>query len=262
MILFTLSCRDASNASTDKSSSLESPSSSSFNSIVKYLSGKVSLAQNSKFEEVPLSYTIRRRTRLHKRALKAFIKMAKAAKKENINLYVYSGTRNFWVQKSIWEAKFSGRRRVNNQNLAQKIKNRKERALKILEYSSMPGTSRHHWGSDLDISFSKKNQSGMLVNNTYKPEGRGYKVYQWMVKNAFHYGFCQPYRSHPSERNQGYSLGYYEERWHWSYKPLALSNMKIYRKLLHYLRPKGFNGDDVAASLYENFVFNVHQNCL
>ncbi|NJK84501.1 MAG: M15 family metallopeptidase [Saprospiraceae bacterium] len=44
--------------------------------------------------------------------------------------------------------------------------NPQERALKILKYSSMPGTSRHHWGTDIDLnSFS----------NSYFEQGEGKK---------------------------------------------------------------------------------------
>jgi len=48
----------------------------------------------------------------------------------------------------------------------------------------MPGTSRHHWGTDVDL-FS--------LDNKFFESGDGKIWYSWMVQNAAKYGFCQPY---------------------------------------------------------------------
>ena len=55
----------------------------------------------------------------------------------------------------------------------------------ILEYSSAPGTSRHHWGTDMDINA--------LQNDYFSNKGNGAFLYEWLQKNAAKFGFCQPY---------------------------------------------------------------------
>ncbi|MCP4452814.1 MAG: M15 family metallopeptidase, partial [Planctomycetes bacterium] len=82
----------------------------------------------------------------------AFIQMHRAARADGISLVIVSATRNFEDQKRIWEGKWTGQRLVNDRNLAQTVLDPAQRARVILKYSSMPGTSRHHWGTDIDIN--------------------------------------------------------------------------------------------------------------
>ena len=42
-------------------------------------------------------------------------------------------------------------------------------------------------------------------------------MFQWLKKNAADFGFHRPYTSEASRDNKGYA----EEKWHWSYVPLA-----------------------------------------
>jgi LAS superfamily LD-carboxypeptidase LdcB len=123
----------------------------------------------------------------------AFEEMAAAAQKEGITLKVISGARNFNMQKVIWERKWNARR--------PNFKTDKETALDILKYSSMPGTSRHHWGTDLDINS---------LEPSYFASGKGKKEYDWLQKNAGTFGFCQTYDNKANTGRTGYS----EEKWH------------------------------------------------
>lgn len=61
------------------------------------------------------------------------------------NLPIVSATRNLTSQKNIWEGKWNG----SYKNITNPVL----RGLAILEYSSMPGTSRHHWGTDLCVNY-------------------------------------------------------------------------------------------------------------
>lgn len=121
-------------------------------------------------------------------------------------IWITSATRTFYDQNRIWSGKWNGSIHVEGRSLNQTIPDPRKRALKILEYSSMPGTSRHHWGTDFDIN--------VLTNDYYK-RGDGAVIYGWLQKNGARFGFCQPY-------TEGRREGYYEERWHWSYRPLSL----------------------------------------
>jgi len=162
-----------------------------------------------------------------------------AFKKEHpaVPIVIVSTTRNFVSQKGIWERKWQ----------ASGIKAGIGRARKILEYSSMPGTSRHHWGTDLDFN---------QLNNSYYRRGEGKIFYDWMVANANRFGFCQPYTAH----RQG--EGYQEERWHWSYRPLSAPFLKEWLAL----PPETFAGLKFAGSehfldLCRQYVSNVDQAC-
>lgn len=178
---------------------------------------------------------------LQKKPYQAFVKMAEAAKKADIDLSVVSGTRNFYDQKIIWEKKWK-----NNQK---KIKNTKDNALKILLYSSMPATSRHHWGTDIDINS---------VEESYFNSSKGKKVYRWLVENAHKYGFCQVYSDKNKKRT-----GYNTEVWHWSYMPLSNYYLENYVKNISYSDITGFLGSESAKeiNMIQNYVQGIDRKC-
>lgn len=76
----------------------------------------------------------RRHQYLRKDTYGAFVQMAERYP-EGIVLLIVPATRNFDAQKSIWETKWK-----NENGLTDTL-----RALSILKYSAMPGTSHHHW---------------------------------------------------------------------------------------------------------------------
>ena len=228
---------------------------------LSYLQGKFNPAKQPGFTKLPSKISARDHLYLRNEVISAFEQMAAAAQEEGVSLYVLSATRNFAAQKQIWEAKFNGSRYVGGKDLTKSIPDHRKRALEILKYSSMPGTSRHHWGTDFDISFNKKNSAGMLENETYE-KGEGKRVYEWMRLNAGRFGFCQPYRDAPAQRNQGkYTLGYFEEKWHWSYAPTARTLLDAYIKHQKKLLPSGFDGAKAAGELYMQYVGNIHSDC-
>jgi LAS superfamily LD-carboxypeptidase LdcB len=179
---------------------------------------------------------------LQKKTYQAFVKMAEAAKEDDIELTVVSGTRSFNDQKIIWEKKWK-----NNQK---KIKNAKDNALKILLYSSMPATSRHHWGTDLDINS---------VEESYFNSIKGKKVYRWLVENANKYGFCQVY----SDKKRSKRTGYNTEVWHWSYMPLSNYYLDNYVKNISYSDINGFLGSEAAKeiTMIQKYVQGIDRAC-
>ena len=164
-----------------------------------------------------------------------------------VEFWVTSGTRNFRDQRGIWEAKWNGERLVDGKQLNKTIADSDERARKILEYSSMPGTSRHHWGTDFDIN--------KLTNGYYK-SGPGAVLYGWLVKNGARYGFCQPYTA-------GREAGYFEERWHWTYLPLSRKYLADWKQIVaeRYPAGKSFAGSTGAAELATIYVETINPAC-
>jgi len=228
---------------------------------LRLLSGQYQPEKKQGFRAIPAKFSPGRLQYLDERALAAFEKLAAAAEKAGFQLVVVSATRNFASQKAIWEQKFSGRRKVGGKDLAKTIPNEEQRALEILKYSSMPGTSRHHWGTDFDLHEAKV--GGPPLSNETLSRGRGLQFYNWLRAHAGEYGFCQPYKGNPSERNGGrFAHGYEEERWHWSYQPLASQYLKAYAENAAALTPAGFAGDNAGARFYLDYVKNIDPGCL
>ena len=162
------------------------------------------------------------------------------AQKSGISLKIISSTRTFAQQKVIWENKWN--------RFATEAPDPTKRALKILEFSSMPGSSRHHWGTDIDLNA--------LQNAAFEPGGKHEKVYQWLVEHAAEFGFCQPYTA-------GRSAGYQEEKWHWSYTPLSKPFLAQYKSQVTPADIQGFLGADRAEAVgaIPNYVLGINLLC-
>ncbi len=205
-----------------------------------YVLGRFDYTKHSDFMLVPKDLSSKT-IYLRKEVLEAFIKMSKQAKKEGVNLKIISGTRDFNHQKRIWNYKWTDKYKHIPEH---------KRAKKILEFSSMPSTSRHHWGTDMDIND---------LENSYFEKGRGKKEYQWLVKNAKNYGFYQVYTSKEYGRT-----GYNEEKWHWSYLPLSAIYLKYYNDKVNYKDIRDFIGSDYAKDLQmiKKYVNGVNKEIL
>lgn len=216
-----------------------------------YLMGHFDPAQHPDFVKVDQRYTERSDFFLHRATYAAFERMYAAALREGIELKVVSATRNFARQKQIWEAKWRGERTLEGGETAPKAyPNPTDRALAILRYSSMPGTSRHHWGTDLDL---------VELNNEYFAQGKGKRIYDWLLAHAAEYGFCQPYTPKGPERPEGYQ----EEKWHWSYLPLSKTLTQLAQTQLRNEAIQGFEGAEVAARIdvVGKYVLGINQAC-
>ncbi len=210
----------------------------SFKPIPSYtkaeLLGDIDPADHRDFDKLRSRYTTKR-SYLREEVYDAFKDMWKAAEDDGINLVIISATRNRTYQKGIWNRKwltFGG--------------DESDRAQRILQYSSMPGTSRHHWGTDFDLN---------ALENSYFESGEGAKIYAWLQANAAKYGFYQPYTAFNPYRDAGYR----EEKWHWSYFPTASKLQRAYQQVIKYQDLQGFMGDEYAQKLevINNYVMGV-----
>jgi zinc D-Ala-D-Ala carboxypeptidase len=217
---------------------------------VDYLMGKFDPAKHPDFTVIPSAYSSREGMRLRKDAFEAFKRMHAAAKADGVNLIIISATRPFDHQKGIWEAKWNGSRLVDGKDLSKTLPDPKARALKILEYSSMPGTSRHHWGTDFDLNN---------LEDAYFQSGTGKKVYEWLTAHAAGYGFCQVYSPKGPDRPYGYE----EEKWHWSYLPVAKQLTDFAAANLKDEMIAGFKGAEAAGAIgvVEKYVLGVSPGC-
>lgn len=219
---------------------------------IEYLTGHFDPARHPDFVAVDKKYADGDGYYLRKDTYESFQKMWEAARADGISLTIISATRNFSRQKQIWEAKWTGDRKIENgANAAEKYPAPVTRALKILEYSSMPGTSRHHWGTDIDLND--------LDNRTFE-QGQGKKVYDWLQKHAAEFGFCQPYTPKGKARPDGYN----EEKWHWSYIPVARQLTSLASEKLKDDMIGGFKGAETAKEIgvVKKYVLGINKACL
>ncbi len=218
---------------------------------LEYLMGKFDPEQHPDFTCIDANYADNGNRFLRKDAYEAFKKMHAAALKDGVKLTIISATRNFEAQKGIWEAKWTGARQVDGEDISKTIAEPRQRALKILEYSSMPGSSRHHWGTDIDLNN---------LNNEHFLSGEGKKVYGWLRAHAHEYGYCQPYSPKGADRPDGYN----EEKWHWSYMPVAKKLTQLAQEKLTDDMISGFKGAETAKSIgiVNKYVLGINQECL
>ena len=178
---------------------------------------------------------------LRKEVYSKFKEMYASAQKDSCTLTIISGTRNFYEQKAIWDRKWS----INIASMDSMAS-----AKKILLFSSMPSTSRHHWGTDIDL---------INLNNSYFESGKGLKEYTWLCENASKYGFCQVYDDKEVTKRTGYEL----EKWHWSYMPIAAKYLQKYNELVNYSVINGFTGSNLAKKMnsIELYVNGIDKLC-
>ncbi|BAO76972.1 M15 family metallopeptidase [Winogradskyella sp. PG-2] len=199
-----------------------------------FVLGKFDYKQDSTFVKVNFKHSTKE-VYLKNEVYTAFVSMLNSAKNAGIELKIISGTRNFKEQETIWERKWN--RYKNLTPIA--------RALKILEYSSMPCTSRHHWGTDIDLNS---------LNNSYFNSGKGLAEYNWLITHANSFGFHQVY----TEKNKN-RTGYNLEKWHWSYLPLASKYLEFYNSKIESIYINGFKGSELVEDLniIEDYVNGV-----
>ena len=157
-------------------------------------------------------------SKMHKEAKVAFEKMKVAALKDGINIEVVSAYRSFQKQKSIFENKY----KIFIQEGLTPI----EAVEKIIEYSTIPGTSRHHWGTDIDIiDANYPKPKSVLKEGNFYDNGPYCKLKEWMDRHSEFYGFYEVYTKNPKRK------GFKYEPWHFSYAPVSIPMLEAYQKL-------------------------------
>jgi len=194
------------------------------------LLGQITPSSHSAFSLVPQKYTSKSGIYLRTEALQAFKSLHQAAIDEGLEIKILSGTRSFTYQQSIWERKWAKPRYMGWDDF--------DKALDILTYSSMPGTSRHHWGTDIDLN---------AFENAYFESGEGLEVYEFLNRCAGTFGFQQVYGS--KEIPNSPRSGYEEEKWHWSYTPISIPMLNAYNAFISTEDIQGFQGAIQADSV-------------
>ena len=159
------------------------------------------------------------RVALHREAVAPFLALRAAAAQEGIDVMPYSAFRDFGAQVEIWNRKFRGERPLYDRdgNVRDHASlSAKEIVDAILVWSAVPGASRHHWGSEIDVYDAAAMPEGYrvkLLPEEYAPGGVFEKLARWLDDNLQGFDFFRPY-----DRDRG---GVYPEPWHISYQPVS-----------------------------------------
>ena len=157
---------------------------------------------------------------LHAQAVAPFLNLRRRGRSEGFDLVPVSSFRDFARQLAIWNAKFSGERpllRRRGRALEAARLAPEERIAAILRWSALPGASRHHWGTDLDLIDRQATAAG-------------YRVQLTAAEYAAAGPFAAPRRtgcettpraSAFSGPSAVYLSGVQPEPWHFSFAPLA-----------------------------------------
>lgn len=216
-----------------------------------FLMGKFDPSAHRDFILVEDHYADKSGMYLQKEVYAAFEGMHKAAAEVGISLQIRSATRNFDYQKGIWERKWTGMTLLEDKHNAMlKFPEPRERAKQILRFSAMPGSSRHHWGTEIDLN---------AFDNAWFATGEGLKLYTWLQNNAGKYGFCQPYTAKGENRLTGYE----EEKWHWSYLPLSKRYLEDAIAMIQNEEIRGFLGSETSTEIrvVEEYIGGIHVDC-
>lgn len=144
----------------------------------------------------------------------AYERMRQAAAKEGIDIKVVSAHRSYHRQREIWNAKY---KTLTLQGLPAK-----DAIQEIITYSTLPGTSRHHWGTDIDIIDNANPQSGdVLLAEKFYGDGPSSALRSWMNRNAADYGFLEVYTDDPNRK------GFAHEPWHYTYHSLSKAYLEV-----------------------------------
>ena len=158
--------------------------------------------------------------RLHIDVISPFLAMQDAAHKDGIDLQLVSSYRDFDRQTAIFNRKWTGKAQlldVNGSLLSFDSLRDDEKLHAILTWSALPGGSRHHWGTDIDVydRASVKHWGGQfnLVETEYEAGGPCYALACWLGENMSRFGFYRPFSV-----SRG---GVAAEPWHLSFKETA-----------------------------------------
>ena len=198
---------------------------------------------------------------LRPRVCQAFNQMQRAAAADGIDLHIASSYRDFARQLLIWNNKWLGLRPVlslSGEDLDLASLSDDDKLHAILTWSALPGASRHHWGTDLDVydkqAIDASGQNLRLDSSEYSAGGPCYALACWLDEHAAQFNFSRPY--------QHYTGGVAAEAWHLSYQPLAakIEQQQSTKRLKKIIQQADIQGKDCILKnldlIFNRYILN------
>ncbi len=162
------------------------------------------------------------RSGLHADCHTAWVELQGKGRQAGFDMRIFSGFRNYERQLMIWNAKAAGERAIrddNDQVLDIDSVSESQLVHAILRFSMLPGASRHHWGTDMDIYDAAAVADDYQVQLTLAEVSRGgvfAPMHEWLDQLIAEDQSCGFFRPYACDRG-----GVAPERWHVSYRPVA-----------------------------------------
>lgn len=181
--------------------------------------------------------------KIHHQVVKPLLKLKEESHRHGFDLCVASGFRSYERQEVIWNNKTSGKTLLLDK-VSHSLDIQTLSSLQLIQaicyWSAIPGTSRHHWGSDVDVYDKNALPPGYKLQMIPWEVERGgpfAPLHDWLDDYTRHSNsFFRPY--------DGKSCDVSPERWHLSYHPVA----KAYQQHLTF---------DFFSDLMDEACFNL-----
>ncbi|WP_307731447.1 M15 family metallopeptidase [Microseira wollei] len=198
---------------------------------------------------------------VHPEVVEPFFAMVQAAKKAGILMTPFSSFRDFKTQLRIWNKKFSGEKPLYDMHGFPRnysVLSESEIIDAILNWSALPGASRHHWGTEIDVIDAgaiPQDYQVQLLPQEVEPGGVFYQLHCWLNENMERFGFFRPYRE--------YRGGMYPETWHLSYARVSIPALEsLSLELLEWtIQASNIKGKQLVLErlpeIYQHHVLNI-----
>jgi hypothetical protein len=160
--------------------------------------------------------------RLHPEAAAAFALLQQDASAAGFELAIASSFRSYDRQLAIFNGKACCQRPVHDERgqvVDMNALNSMEKLAAILRFSALPGASRHHWGTDIDVYDAAAMPAAYQLQLSPEEVAPGAifdPLHRWLDRRmnaAQSHGFYRPY----AEDHGGVAV----ERWHLSFAPIS-----------------------------------------
>ena len=184
---------------------------------------------------------------LREEAHDAYVKMKRAAYSAGFDMKIVSSYRDFYRQEAIWDRKYI---RFTEEDGMKPI----DAIDKIIEYSTIPGTSRHHWGTDIDIIDGYPKSSGDVLVPEKFGEGGPFEAFKkWLDENSEKFGFHLVYT------DNYFRKGFKYEPWHYSYAPISKPMLEQFRRknIFKLIQSETFEGSEhFTTGFIKSYIHN------
>lgn len=167
--------------------------------------------------------------KIHTEIKNDLYRWSELCQQQGIDFAVASAFRSFDRQLVLWNEKVEGKRAVKNadgQIVHPQDLTEPEILDVILLWSHIPGCSRHHWGTDLDVfdaAWYKLHQEKLELENCHYldlgPSAKLHSYNEEILTNKKIMSFYRPYNDNKS---------FMQELWHYSHQKIAASFEEAY----------------------------------